>query len=160
MEEIRLTGTNQHRAPEGLSTLSSLIIDRGDIYLDNGAIHGKAKIDQGIRYVTQREDVPHARKVVIVWLTLYRGPKGQGFNGVASCDYFVDEESASGYKNLAVQVNQMEKAVKGKVDITSLEPSEYKLLQKFVREFRPDLYEHASDVFLSAFSEESSFAQE
>ena len=129
MEELRLTGTNQHRAPEGLSTLSSLIIDRGEIYLDNGAIHGKAKIDQGIHYDTVSENVPNGRKVAIVWLTLYRATGGQGFNGAASCESFIDEDQAKGFKQLATHVNQMEKAVKGKVDLSHLDTEEYALLR-------------------------------
>ncbi|PWI58932.1 YwhD family protein [Sulfoacidibacillus thermotolerans] len=154
MEELRLTGTNQHRAPEGMSTLSALIIDQGELYLDNGAIHGKAKIDQGIQYEKSLQQVSNPRKVAIVWLSLYRRDGNQGFHGAAACESFIDQQSGKGYKNLIEQANQMEKAVKGRVDLTNLTEEEFGLLRAFVQEFRPDLYQHASPQFLEAFTSE------
>ena len=45
-----------------LSNVSGVIIDGDEAYLDEGTLHAKSKIEKGIKFSTNKEDVPNGRK--------------------------------------------------------------------------------------------------
>ncbi|UOF90449.1 YwhD family protein [Fodinisporobacter ferrooxydans] len=144
MEMLNLTGRNKHAAPDHLPTLSSLIIDGEEVFIDNGAIHGKSRVEKGISFSGKEEDAPNGRRVCLVWITLRGTGDAKGYAGLTSCEMRIDDETKTGFKDLAKHVNQMDAAVKGKVDIQSLTKEEKQRLLQFLQTFRPPLWEHAS----------------
>jgi hypothetical protein len=142
--ELNLTGrpVGGHGAPDDFATLSAVLIDGEHIFIDNGAIHGKSRVERGVdfRSATSPEQVPGARRIALVWVMLARFEGGMGYNGVTAAEIFVDEEKKVGYKSMAALVNQMDGAMKGKVDLARLSEEEKKRLAKFMEELRPDLW--------------------
>lgn len=152
MEQLSLTGANRHNAPDGLQNLSALIVEDGDLTLDNGAIHGKSRVEKNIRFVSDRDEVPNPKRYVVIWLTLRRAVAGQGVHGLAACEFYVDGAAGVGFKSLADQVNKMDSAVKGKIDLSALTQEEHHLLKRFVRNLRPELWENATEAVWREFA--------
>ena len=158
MERLQLTGANRHRAPEALSNLSAVLIDGDDIRIDNGAIHGKAYVERGIRFVNDPDDVPNPRRVAAVWVTLRRAVPGLGINGLGASVMQIDAEAGVGYKHLADQVNKMDGAVKGKILLDALTPAEHRLLGAFLMAQRAELWENATEAVWAQWLTPEEFA--
>ncbi len=152
MEKLSLSGTSKHGTDESMRGLSAVFVDGEDIFVDNGGIHGKSRIERGIRFVKSVDEVPNPRHVWGVWITLHRLQGGvQGYNGAVPFELHIDADAGVGYKSLAQQVNGMERAIKGTVDISAL-PEEIKQgLSEFLKSVRAELWEHASASFREAF---------
>ena len=139
--------------------LSAVLIDGGEIFIDNGAVHAKSRIERGITFVKHREDVPNPRQVLGLWVTLHRFDGEQGFYGAMPFWLLIDGDTQTGYKSLAKQVNGMDKAVRGEVELTGVPSEVLQQVALFLRELRPDLWEYAAPHFRAAFegsAEESS----
>ncbi|MCL6515437.1 YwhD family protein [Alicyclobacillus sp.] len=152
MEKLNLTGQSKHSSDDALRGLSAVFVDGDRVFIDNGAIHAKSNLERGLRFVKTREEVPNPREVWVFWITLRRNPEGQGYNGAMPFCLWVDEAAGVGYKSLAEQVNKMEKAVKGQVDLAGVPDAVVRHVASFLHSLRPDLWEHASEAFRSAFS--------
>ncbi|KUO95761.1 YwhD family protein [Ferroacidibacillus organovorans] len=146
MERLSLTGVNKHKAPDALSNLSAVLIDREGVRIDNAAIHGKSKVERGISWVSDTDDIPEPKRVALVWVTLHREILGLGIHGLAASIFYVDPEAGVGYKNLADQVNKMDAAVKGKIQLEMLTEDEMKQLGAFLMAQREELWVNATEM--------------
>jgi len=146
--ELNLTGRpGGHGTPDDFANLSAVLIDGEDIFLDNGAIHGKSAIERGIDFRTARsaEEVPEGRTVHVIWVTLKRYEGGSGYNGIASAQLIIDAAKGIGYKAMGPLVNQMDRAVKGQVDLSGLSGENKQRLAAFLAQFRTDLWGNTPD---------------
>jgi hypothetical protein len=98
-----------------LNSVSPVIIDQGEAKVDVGAIHAKSKVEKGIKFSANREDVPNGRLVWVVWVAVDRTPEGQLYGGVTACEMWIDTEARRGYKILADHVNKLDAALKRKI---------------------------------------------
>ncbi len=158
MEQLSLTGANRHNASDGLQNLSALIMEDGDLTLDNGAIHGKSRVEKNIRFVSDRDEVPNPKRCVVIWLTLRRAVAGQGIHGLAASEFYIDSAAGVGFKSLADQVNKMDSAVKGKIDLSALSKEDHHLLKRFIRNLRPELWENATEAVWQEFATSAEIA--
>lgn len=155
MEKLSLTGKSKHVVDDQMKGLSALFIDGDRIFIDNGAIHAKSQIEQGIQFVRDRAQVPNGRTILGIWITLHRFEHGQGFYGAMPFELFIDENAKVGHKYLSQQVNGMDKAVRGQVQLTEM-PIQIRLkVRQYLEQVRPDLWEHAAETFKAAFTEEN-----
>ncbi|GAX88619.1 YwhD family protein [Effusibacillus lacus] len=154
--ELNLTAKTGHDTPDEFASLSAVVIDGDTVFVDNGAIHGKSRVERGIRFGASSPDqIPDGRRVVVVWVTLKKGEAGMGFNGVcAAIPFRIDAEAKLGYKNLPDQVNKMGDAMKGAVKLDTLEPEEVARLGNFLKEFRGgELWNNTRPEVREAFGE-------
>ncbi|MBX5436015.1 MAG: YwhD family protein [Alicyclobacillaceae bacterium] len=157
MEKLNLTGQSKHATDDAMRGLSAVLVDGDEVFVDNGAIHGKSRLERGIRFVQSREEVPHPRPVRGFWITLRRGQGGaQGYHGAAAFTLYIDSAAQVGYKSLSEQVNGMDKAVKGKVDVAGVPADVRRRVGLFLQQIRPELWDNASDEFRSAFIDPTS----
>ena len=126
-----------------LSSVSGIVIDEGVAYVDNGTLHAKSKIEKGIKFSGNREDVPNGRRCFIVWVAVDRDEEKQFYGGLAACEMLVDTEARRGWKLLADHVNRMDRAMKRKILVENLDQSEKAALQKLLMEFNPQWWEHS-----------------
>jgi hypothetical protein len=143
--ELNLTGRpSGHGTPDDFANLSAVLIDGEQIFLDNGAIHGKSQVERGIDFRSARspEDVPDGRVVDVIWVTLKRYESGSGYHGIASAQLFIDANKRIGYKPMGSLVNQMDRAVKGMIELSTLSPEKRQRLAAFLAQFREDLWEN------------------
>jgi YwhD family len=113
-----------------LSNVSSVIIDGDEAYLDMGALHAKSRVEKGIKFSTNKEEVPNGRKCWIVWVAVDRTEEGSYYAGVTTCEMLVDTEAKRGWKILADHVNKMDYAMKRKIVIEGLNDTEKAALKK------------------------------
>ncbi|MDB5085998.1 MAG: hypothetical protein JWN30_2884 [Bacilli bacterium] len=137
MEKLSLTGVNKHGTPDDFAALSAVILTGDDIFLDNGAIHGKSRVERGIQFTARSpEEVAGGERIFVVWVTLKRAEAGMGYNGVCASQLIVNREAAVGYKSMPELVNKMDHAMKGKLELEILPDADRTRLGEFLKQFR------------------------
>lgn len=151
MEKLQLTGKSKHNVDDSMKGLSAVLIDGDGIFIDNGAIHAKSRLEKGITFVKTQQEVPNGREVLGFWITLHRFDGKQGFYGAMPFSIWIDADAQLGYKSLAHQVNGMDRAVKGQIDVTGVSDDVMRRVGEFLQKLRPDLWENAAPEFRAAF---------
>ncbi|WP_018131101.1 YwhD family protein [Effusibacillus pohliae] len=154
--ELSLTAKTGHDTPDEFASLSAVIIDGDSVFVDNGAIHGKSRVERGIQFGAKSPDqIPNGRRVCVVWVTLKKGETGMGYHGIcAAIPFRIDVEAKLGYKSLPDQVNKMSDAMKGLIKLEVLEPEEKAKLGAFLKEFRGgELWNQSRPEVREAFGE-------
>lgn len=153
--ELNLTGKTSHGTPDELASLSAVIIDGDSVFVDNGAIHGKSRVERGIQFGAKSpEQIPDGRRVVVVWVTLNRGEAGTGYHGAcAAIPFSINAEAKLGYKSLPDMVNKMGDAIQGTINLDYLTPDEKEKVKRFLSEFRGgELWALTRQEFKDAFT--------
>lgn len=135
-----------------LSNVSSVIIDGDEAYVDNGALHAKSRIEKGIKFSVNKDDVPNGRKCWVVWVAVDRGESGSFYGGIAACEMLVDEEAKKGWKVLADHVNRMDKAMKRHILLEGLDEREKAALKKLLIAHNPDMWERSDEALKAALA--------
>lgn len=107
-----------------LNNVSPIIIDGGEAKIEIGALHAKSKVERGIKFSQNREDVPNGRQVWLVWVAVDRSPEGQFYGGATACEMWIDTEAKRGWKILADHVNKLDYALKRRVMLDELGSTE------------------------------------
>ncbi len=129
-----------------LSSVSSVIIDGDQAYIDDGALHAKSAVEKGIKFSTVKEDTPNGRKCWIVWVAVDRKEEGSYYAGVTACEMLVDTEARRGWKILADHVNKMDQAMKRKVIVEGLSPQEKSLLREVLIQHNAGWWNHSDEA--------------
>lgn len=152
-----VSGKNEHRGfgsgTIDLSQLSSVIVDGDSAYLDMGALHAKSKVERGIKFSVNKDDVPNGRPCWVVWVAVGRDEAGEKYYaGVTSCEMLIDEEAKRGWKILADHVNRMDYALKRRIILDNLGAAQRAALRKLLEERDPDMWRRSSDELKSALA--------
>ncbi|WP_166244274.1 YwhD family protein [Paenibacillus turpanensis] len=127
-----------------LSNLSSVIIDGEEAYIDIGALHAKSKVERGIKFTVNQEEVPNGRKCWIVWVAVDRRPEGGSYYaGVTACEMSVDPEAKKGWKILADHVNKMDYALKRRIILDGLNETEKAALKRCLQENNAEWWDNS-----------------
>lgn len=137
-----------------LNSVSPVIIDRGEAKIEIGAMHAKSKVERGIKFSTNREDVPNGRQVWIVWVAVDRTEEGQHYGGMTACEMWIDEEAKRGWKILADHVNKLDAALKRKINLEGLGPVEKKALKELLISKNEEWWNASPDEFKQALETE------
>jgi hypothetical protein len=135
-----------------LSNVSSVIIDGDEAYLDMGALHAKSKIEKGIKFSMNKEDVPDGRRCWIVWVAVDRTEEGAFYAGVTACEMLVDTEARRGWKILPDHVNKMDQAMKRRVVLEGLNETEKAALRKQLVEHNEEWWNRSQQSLKDALS--------
>lgn len=152
VEKLSLSGTTKHSTDDTMRGLSALFVDGETIFVDNGAIHAKSRLEKNMTFVKSREEVPEPRLVWGFWITLHRFEGGQGYYGAIPFELWIDDVAGVAFKSLAQQVNGMEKAVKGKVEVGTVPKAVRQQMAAYLQSVRPELWENAATEFCAAFT--------
>ncbi|MEB3101870.1 YwhD family protein [Ferviditalea candida] len=128
-----------------LSNLSSVIIDGEEAYIDVGALHAKSKIEKGIKFSPNKEEVPNGRRCWIVWVAVDRTEEGAHYAGVTACEMLIDTEQKKGWKILVDHVNRMESALKRRYLLDGLNDTERAALKKLLMEHNEQWWERSPE---------------
>jgi len=130
-----------------LSDVSSVIIDEGTAYIDIGAMHAKSKVEKGIKFSPNKEDVPNGRKCWIVWVAVDRNEEGNTYYaGATACEMLVDTEARRGWKILADHVNKLDYALKRRYILDGMSDEEKTALRKLLIEHNADMWERSPEA--------------
>ncbi|HZG76797.1 MAG TPA: YwhD family protein [Paenibacillus sp.] len=128
-----------------LNNVSAVIIDGDDAYIDLGALHAKSKVERGIKFSPNKDDVPNGRKCWIVWVAVDKKEEGAYYAGATACEMLVDPEARRGWKILADHVNKMDYAMKRRIILDGLSEGEKAALKRCLIEYNEGMWEASSD---------------
>lgn len=129
-----------------LSNVSGIIIDGDEAYIDAGTLHAKSKVEKGLKFSTNKDDVPNGRTCWIVWVAVDRTTEGAYYAGMSACEMLIDTEAKRGWKILADHVNKMDAAMKRKFILDGLNETEKAALKRQLIEFNPENWERSPDT--------------
>lgn len=153
MEKLSLSGKSSHSTDDAMRGLSAVFVDGERVFIDNGAIHAKSNVERGIQFTRTKEEVKNPREIWVFWITLKRDEtKQQGYHGAMPFPIYIDDEAKLGYKSLSEQVNKMDKAIKGQIDVSQVPLDVLEKTVAFLKQVRVDLWEHAKPEFQAAFT--------
>ncbi|MFE4714606.1 YwhD family protein [Paenibacillus sp. NPDC056722] len=136
-----------------LNNVSPVIIDNGEAIIDIGAMHAKSKVEKGIKFSMNREDVPNGRQVWVVWVAVDRTAEGQHYAGITACEMWIDTEARRGWKILAEHVNKLDSALKRKVIVEGLGEPEKAALKSLLISHNEEWWETSREELKAALSE-------
>ncbi|OZM56732.1 hypothetical protein CIB95_10960 [Lottiidibacillus patelloidae] len=130
-----------------LSNMSPVIVDTedGDAYIDMGAMHARSAVEKRIKFLPNREEVPNGKLYWLVWVQVERKEDGPYYAGVASCEMRIDESIRRGYKSLPEHVNNMDKALKGKIIVDHMDEKSKKILADFLKGYDESMWDRSSE---------------
>ncbi|MCM3749543.1 YwhD family protein [Paenibacillus pasadenensis] len=126
-----------------LSRVSSVIIDGSEAYIDNGAMHAKSKVEKGIKFSPEKENVPNGRPVWIVWVAVDRDEEGSFYAGATACPMLIDTEARRGWKILAQHVNNLDYSIKRRFVLDELSAEEKTVLRELLIAHNAEWWEHS-----------------
>lgn len=127
-----------------LSAVSSVIIDGDEAYIDMGALHAKSSVEKGIKWTTNKEEVPNGKPYWVVWVTVDRNEAGPYYAGVTACYMEIDREARRGYKILADHVNRMDYSMKRRIMVSELNEKEKAALKKMLIGHNEEMWNNSS----------------
>jgi len=128
-----------------LSQVACVIIDQGEAYIDVGAMHAKSKVERGIKFSPNKEDVPNGRPAWVVWVAVDRNENGSYYAGATSCEMLIDSEARRGWKILADHVNRLDASIKRKFILDNIGPEEKAALSKLLQEHNPEWWNNSPE---------------
>lgn len=128
-----------------LSQVSPVVIDNGEAYIDVGAMHAKSKVEKGIKFSPDKENVPNGRQVWIVWVAVDRDERGSFYGGATACEMLIDTEARRGWKVLAEHVNRMDRAIKRKFLLEDLGDEDKAALRRLLQSHNYEWWDRSPD---------------
>lgn len=130
-----------------LDNISPVIVDTeaGDAVVDTGAMHARSAVEKGIKFLPNKADVPNGKLYWLVWVTIETIESGPYYAGVTACEMTVDREIRRGYKSLPEHVNKMDKSLKRKIMVDSMDDKSKKILADFLKNHDAGMWERSSE---------------
>ncbi|GAA4720467.1 YwhD family protein [Brevibacillus fulvus] len=133
-----------------LGAVSSVIIDGDEAYIDMGALHAKSAVEKGIKWTTNKEEVPNGKPYWLVWVTVDRNEQGAYYAGATACYMEIDREARRGYKILAEHVNRMDYSMKRRYMLDELDDKAKQALKKLLMEHNPAMWDNSPEPLKEA----------
>lgn len=135
-----------------LNAVSSVIIDGEEAYIDMGALHAKSVVEKGIKWTTNKEEVPNGKPYWLVWVTVDRKEAGPYYAGATACYMEIDREARRGYKLLVDHVNRMDYSMKRRIMLSELDDTSKKALKKLLIDNNETMWQNSSDELKEALA--------
>lgn len=128
-----------------LDNVSPVIIDvdAGEASIEVGALHARSPVEKGIKFLTNKEEVPNGKPYWLIWVTIDRSEEGPYYAGVTACEMTVDREIRRGYKSLPEHVNKMDKSIKRHIMVTHMDDKSKKVLVDFLKDHDAGMWERS-----------------
>ena len=145
------TGLGEIMAPQTLVT-ALILSPEGVITVDSGALHGRSAIEGPLRFVQKPDQVPNAQVWWMVWVAVELDAANTPvrYKGVAVSELWVDPSRQVGCKILAESVNRMAEAMRGGVNLKTLDAKSRALIQQQLALLSPDAWERSAQSLKEA----------
>lgn len=139
-----------------LDSVTPVIVDpqRENAVIDMQAMHGRSQVEKRVRFSPSKEGLEDADLYWIVWVVVDRDKEGPKFNGIAACEILVSTEDRRirpGYKSMPEHVNNLDRALKGKIILEKMDDKSKAILKNFLVTNYKELWDHSSDDMKKAF---------
>ncbi len=137
-----------------LENISPVIIDveAGEAVVDVGALHARSAAEKGIKFTTDKAEVPNGKLFWVVWVTVDENESGSYYAGVAACEMLIDRENRKGYKLMAEHVNRMDKSLKRKIIVDHIDEKSKIVLHAFLKMHDPSMWENSAEELKSGLA--------
>lgn len=131
-----------------------LDVEEGEAWIELQAMHARSKTERGVKYVKELSEVPEEglKKYWLIWVGVDRKPEGPYYSGVTACELFINRPARRGYKSMPEHVNNMDKAMKGKIVLDKMDEKSRHVLADFLKNHDQEIWERSSDELKSSLS--------
>jgi hypothetical protein len=142
------TGLGEVMAPGTLVAAMWLSPD-GALTVDPGLLHGRSELEQMVRMAARREELAAAQRYWTVWVAVELDQTNQParYTGVAVSELWIDPVNKLGYKVLAEQVNRMDEAMRGRINLKPLDQQERAAIGRRLAVLAPAAWERSEPAF-------------
>jgi len=150
---MKIVGQEQpwsFRGPDGLVSVLGIVFEGDLATLDNAALHARSHVEAGIRF--SEEDAARGRgeRVVCVWVVYPGQGPPESYHGACSVELWIDRASGTGFKKPIDHVNRMSEAVRGRIDVAELNPTQRESLAALLSAFSQRAWERSSEELRKA----------
>lgn len=132
------------------AALTAVLVDGEKAWFDEAALHGRTAVEQQVKWLSRREDVPNGRTLYPVWVYIRPARRGEfQYFGLVASEMVIDEAAGVGYKSLGDHVNRLEKAMKGHIDLELLDATARDALATALRTY-PEVLANSRDELKEA----------
>lgn len=127
-------------------------IDAQDAFIDIGAMHARADVERGVKWITDKDivNVEGAKAYWLCWVTTERGEQGPYYAGLTAAYLLVNKSIKRGYKSMPEHVNMMDKSMKHKVIIDHIGEDNKNVLKRFLASHNPEMWRNSSETLKQA----------
>ena len=145
------TGLGEVMAPQTLLTVLILAPD-GTMTVDPGALHGRSEIENAVRFVQRRDQVPNAQVYWLIWVAVELDTSNapMRYKGIGVSELWIDPVHKIGYKSLAESVNRMSEAMRGGITLKTLDARAKTLIRERLIALGAEIFERSSQSFKEA----------
>lgn len=114
------------------------IVFEGEVpALDNGALHGRAHIERGIRYVEAPDAAGRGQLVSVAFVGTSGVDSGAPYHGVVAGEFWIDRATGTGHKDLAAHTNAICEVARGKIQLAGLSVAKRRALAVLLESLSP-----------------------
>lgn len=133
-----------------LENIAPVYVDKDtqEVFIDLGGLHARAEVETRVKWVTDLAEVEGegAREFWLVWVAVERKEIGPVYHGVYACYEMVNKEKRRGYKLMHEHVNALDKAMKGKVDVSMMDSQSRESLKQFLINHNEEMWNNSKEV--------------
>lgn len=116
-------------------TLTAVVIDGDQAFFDAGALHGRSRAQQGIRFSRDKADVPDGGRVAMIFLGVRdTEPESARYEGMIACTLLIDRAAGVGWRDLTQEAMAMRRLLDGTVHLEGLTAGERSALRRALEE--------------------------
>ena len=125
-----------------------LVSPDGGASLEPGALHGRSRVEEGIRFVPQRDELGGGAQLHwLIWLAIeLDGDRPVRYIGASASELWIDPERKIGWKVLATQVNGMSSALRGTVSLAGIGAREKAIAARQLMALSGDAWDASPDL--------------
>nr|WP_144927057.1 YwhD family protein [Paenibacillus bovis] len=133
-------------------------VDEGEVWIELQAMHARSKTERSVKYLKTleelKEDYPieDLKKYWIIWVAVDRKVEGPYYAGLGACELYINRPARRGFKSMPQHVNHMDKAMKGKIVVDSMDDKSRLALADFLKKHDEGMWERSSDELKQALS--------
>ncbi|AUO11882.1 YwhD family protein [Priestia megaterium] len=116
-----------------------------EVFVDIGAMHARSVVEKGIKFLSNKDEVPNGKLYWLVWVTIDRKQEGPYYAGMTACEMTVDREIRRGYKSLPEHVNKMDKSLKRRIMVEEMDNKSKDLLREFLKSHNEEVWTLSND---------------
>ncbi len=145
------TGIGEIMAPQTLVT-ALILSPEGTVTVDAGALHGRSELESTVRFVQRKDEVPAPQVHWLVWVAVELDAANRlvRYRGIAVSELWIDPSARVGYKNVAETVNRMSEAMRGGMNLKTLDANARSLLRGRLSEFDVGVWDRTAQSLKAA----------
>ncbi len=128
-------------------TVVGAYLDGGKAVWDNGVLHGKSQVEQGINFGPEILRAMKGRRIVALFLSAAQDAEGRdGWHGLTAGEMRVDTPAKDGFKDPNAFGSKLTESARGRVTVFQLKPEDRPAIAELLGRM-PELWRNANRAF-------------